>query len=155
MERLIIFLISMLPIVELRVAIPVGTAYGLAPVENFVLSCIGNMLPIPFILLFIRQILKWMNRSKIKLFRDVSGFIMRKAEKNTDKITKYATFGLFFFVAIPLPGTGAWTGALVAAVLNMKMKYAIISIVAGVLVAGVLVSCISYGALGFLSWMIA
>lgn len=155
MKRLIVFLISMLPIVELRGAIPFGVAYGFSPIENFILCCVGNMIPIPFILLFIRQILKWMNSSKIKFFRDVSGFVLKKADKNADKITKYATFGLFVFVAIPLPGTGAWTGALVAALLSMKMKYALISIAVGVLVAGILVSCISYGALSFLSWMIA
>ncbi|MBR6558913.1 MAG: small multi-drug export protein [Clostridia bacterium] len=144
----------MLPIIELRGAIPVGVAMELSMWINYLVCIVGNLIPVPFILILIRKILHYMHTCKVPLFRKVSDFIIRKAEKNKDKITKYATLGLFIFVALPLPGTGAWTGALVAAMLEMKFKNALISIILGVLTAGVVVTAISYGFLGFLSWLV-
>ena len=143
---LYVFFISMLPILELRASIPVGYAFGF--------PIILNMLPIPFILIFINKILHFMSHSKISFFNKTAGFVLKKADKNKDKITKYATWGLFLFVAIPLPGTGAWTGALVASLLDMKRSKALISIFAGVLAAATLVSLICYGFIDFLRFLI-
>ena len=130
----LVTLVSMVPIIELRGAIPIGVAWGLDTIPTYLVCVIGNMIPIPFILLFIRKILKWM--LKVPKLSPIAEWIHEKAAKNTAKVMKYATFGLFLFVAIPLPGTGAWTGALVAALLDMRMKYALPAIFFGVLTAG-------------------
>ncbi len=151
---LYVFFISMLPILELRASIPVGYTLGFPIFSNVIISVIGNMLPIPFILIFINKILHFMSNSRISFFNKTAGFVLKKADKNKDKITKYATWGLFLFVAIPLPGTGAWTGALVASLLNMKRSKALISIFAGVLAAATLVSLICYGFIDFLRFLI-
>lgn len=155
MKYLYVFLISMLPIVELRGAIPVGYAAGLELVPNYLLSIVGNLLPVPFILLFIPKLINAMAASKIKLFVKIAEFLIKKVQKNTEKITKYAVWGLFLFVAVPLPGTGAWTGALVAAMINMGFKKSMISVACGVLAAGVLVSAICYGAIDGLMWLVS
>ena len=155
MNKLIyVFLISMLPIIELRGAIPAGFALGLPAWQCFLASVVGNILPVPFILLFIRAVLKWMTRSNIAFFKKIACWIEEKAKKNAPKITKYATWGLLLFVAIPLPGTGAWTGALVAAMLEMDVKHALLSVFCGVLLAGCIVTAICSGVLGFLSFLL-
>lgn len=136
----------MLPIVELRGGIPIGAAMGLSPVPNFLAAIIGNLLPVPFILFFIRIILGWMQ--KTKWFAGIANWVIAKGEKHSDKVTRYATWGLFLFVAIPFPGTGAWTGALIASLIGMKKKYAFPSILLGVLTAGVIMSLASYGVVG-------
>lgn len=141
----------MVPLIELRGAIPIGAALGLPWLANFTLSIIGNMIPIPFILLFIRHILAWMKTTEH--FSKIALWLEEKAEKNKGKVMKYATFGLALFVGIPLPGTGAWTGALVAALMNMRMKYSLPSIFAGVVLAAFIMSGISYGFLSFLSFL--
>ncbi len=146
LDHLWVFFISMLPIVELRGAIPAGALLGLPLWSNYLVSVVGNFLPVPFILLFIRRILSWMKTTRH--FAKIALWLEEKAEKKTAKVMKYATFGLFLFVAIPLPGTGAWTGALVAALVNMRMKYAMPSILLGVLAAGVIMSLASYGVVG-------
>ena len=146
------FIISMIPLIELRLAIPIGQGMGLHPILCYIISVIGNMLPVPFILLFIRVVLNWMNN--VRFLSKIALWVEQKAEKHSGKVTKYATWGLLIFVAIPLPGTGAWTGALVAALLDMRMKKALPAIFGGVLIAGVLVSLISYGALGFLKFLL-
>ncbi|MBQ8747099.1 MAG: small multi-drug export protein [Clostridia bacterium] len=148
---LYVFFCSMVPLIELRGAIPIGAALGLPWLANFALSIIGNMIPIPFILLFIRHILAWMKTTKH--FSKIALWLEEKAEKNKGKVMKYATFGLALFVGIPLPGTGAWTGALVAALMNMRMKYSLPSIFAGVVLAAFIMSGISYGFLSFLSFL--
>lgn len=145
-----VFLISMVPIVELRGAIPVGAAAGNAWLANMLLCIAGNMLPVPFILLFIRHILTWMHKTPLA---PIANWVETKARKNTGKVTKYAAFGLFLFVAVPLPGTGAWTGSLVASMLDMRMKFALPSILAGVVVAAVIMSLASYGFVSFLSFL--
>ena len=134
----LIMMISMVPIIELRGAVPIGIAWGLETLPTYLICVIGNIIPVPFILLFIRAILKFMLR--VEKLAPIAEWIQRKADKHSGAITKYATFGLYLFVAIPLPGTGAWTGALVAALLNMKMKYAFISIALGVLSAGIIMT---------------
>lgn len=144
----------MVPIVELRGAIPVGYGMGLPFFVNYIICCIGNLIPVPFILLFIKWLLNFMSSSKIGFFNKTANFVLKKAEKNKGKITKYATWGLFLFVAIPLPGTGAWTGALVASLLDMKRSRAMLSITAGVIVAGLIMSLICYGFIDFLRFLI-
>ncbi|MBO5196074.1 MAG: small multi-drug export protein [Clostridia bacterium] len=142
----------MVPIIELRVAIPMGAALDIPFYINYIISVVGNMLPVPFILLFIRHILHWMK--KIPKLDKIAAWIENKAEKNKAKVLKYATFGLYIFVAIPLPGTGAWTGALVASMLDMRMKRSIPAILLGVMTAGVIMSLASYGAIGFLKFLL-
>ncbi len=139
------FFISMVPIIELRGAIPYATGMGLAPEIAIPVAMIGNLVPIPFIILFIKKIFAWMRKTSPKLNRIVDK-MEAKAEKNKAKVLRYAFWGLALFVAIPLPGTGAWTGALVAAMLDMPLKKAFPSVVIGVLGAGIVVAFVSYGA---------
>jgi len=146
------FFISIIPIIELRGAIPVGQAMGLNFFECFFFAVLGNMLPVPFILLFIRQILAWMKG--VKHLDKIALWLEKKAHKNAGKVTKYATWGLFLFVAVPLPGTGAWTGSLIAALLGMPMKKTLPSVCGGVIVAGLIVSGISFGFLSFLDFLL-
>ena len=133
-RELCVFFCSMLPIIECRGAVPLGWGLGMPWWQTAIFSIAGNLLPVPFILLFIRAVLKWMLR--VPKLAPIAEWIHEKAAKNSKKVMKYATFGLFLFVAIPIPGTGAWTGALVAALLDMRMKYALPSIFLGVLTAG-------------------
>ena len=134
----LVFLVSMVPIIELRGAVPIGIGWGLDPIPTYLVSIVGNILPVPFILLFIRAVLRFMHR--IKKLAPIAEWVERKADKHQEKVTKYATFGLFLFVAIPLPGTGAWTGALIAALINMRFGRAILSISLGVLTAGLIMT---------------
>ena len=140
-----VFLVSMLPILELRAAIPIGFALDMNIFECYLISVIGNLLPIPLILIFIKKILEYMSHSKIKLFNKVSNKLITKADKRSDSVNRYSLFGLFLFVAIPLPGTGAWTGALIASLLGMRFKKSFISIVCGVLCAGLIMTLATYG----------
>lgn len=144
-KRWCVFFCSMIPIIELRGAIPIGAAFGLPWWQTFLISVFGNMLPVPFILLFITAILRWMAGCRVKLFNKVAGWLLRKAEKNREKIEKYAFWGLALFVGVPLPGTGAWTGSLVAAVIDLKFWKALLSALIGVLAAGVIMTLVSYG----------
>ena len=138
-----VFLCAMIPIIELRGAIPLGAALNLHPLLNYILAITGNLLPVPFILLFIGKILDWMER--IPCFCGVVRWLRDKAEKGRGKVEKYAVIGLAVFVAIPFPGTGAWTGSLVAALMGMRFSKAMISAICGVLTAGIVVSLLSYG----------
>lgn len=146
-----VFFLSMLPVLELRAAIPIGATLGLEWVANYLICVIGNMIPVPIILLFVRHVLEWMK--KIPRLDKIALWVENKAQKNTPKVQKYASLGLLIFVALPLPGTGAWTGALVAAMLDMRMKYAIPSIFCGVLIAGLIMSLASYGLVSFLTFL--
>lgn len=146
-----VFFLSMVPVLELRAAIPIGATLGLEWVANYLICVIGNMIPVPIILLFVRHVLEWMK--KIPRLDKIALWVENKAQKNTPKVQKYASLGLLIFVALPLPGTGAWTGALVAATLDMRMKYAIPSIFCGVLIAGLIMSLASYGLVSFLTFL--
>ena len=166
-KEIYVFLISMLPIIELRGAVPVGAAIGLPFYLNYIVAVIGNVLPVPFILMFIPRILDLME--KVKLFRPVVKWVRQKAEKYKGKIitvkdescvecgedTETLNTGFFIalmmFVAIPLPGTGAWTGSLVAALFNLPKRSSMLAISLGVLICGVIMCLASYGVLGFLS----
>lgn len=143
-RELCVLFCSMLPIIELRGAIPLGAGLGLPIWQSFVLSVIGNLLPIPFILLLMNWVLRMMKR--VKGLRNIALWLEEKAEKNREKVQKYAFWGLVLFVAIPLPGTGAWTGSLVASVTGMRFWRSLLSVVIGVLIAGVIMTAVSYGA---------
>lgn len=153
-EELCVFFCSMLPIIELRGSIPMAFAFGLPWWQAFIISVVGNLLPVPFILLLINIVIKWMANSKIKFFNKIANFLLEKVEKNRERIEKYSFWGLCLFVAIPFPATGAWTGSLVAAVIGMKPLKAFLSAVIGVLIAGVVVTLIVYGGIGFLAWLV-
>ena len=149
-KELCVFFCSMIPIIELRGAIPMGAAFnatlgGMPFWLTYILSVAGNMLPIPFILLFIKKMIKWMSVSKIKFFNKVANFLLNKVEKKRDKIEKYSFWGVCLFVAVPLPVTGAWTGSLVAAMIDMKFWKALLSCLLGVMIAGVVMTVVSYG----------
>ncbi|MBR2489642.1 MAG: small multi-drug export protein [Clostridia bacterium] len=135
----------MVPIIELRGAIPIATGMGLSPWIAIPIAIVGNLIPVPFIIIFIKRIFAWMRKVSPKL-NGIVDKMEAKAEKNKEKVLKYAFWGLALFVAIPLPGTGAWTGALVAAMLDMPLKKAFPSVVIGVLGAGIIISFVSYGA---------
>lgn len=137
-------LFSMLPIVELRGGIPFGVGLGLEVWPAFLAAVVGNMVPVPFIIVFIRRIFKWM-RTHNRRLGELADRLERKAHLKGQKVTKYKYLGLFIFVAIPLPGTGAWTGALIAAFLDMRLRQAVPSIFGGVLVAGLLISALTFG----------
>ncbi len=215
-SELYVFLISILPIIELRGAIPVGAALGLEYYINYPLAIIGNMLPIPFILLFIPRFLDFLAR--FKTFRPIVKWLREKADKHSSKVlgkseekeavqndkpqseageqpvltectdaaaeestaatadinaetadapatevtaekkvrkmSRGIFLGLFLFVAIPLPGTGAWTGSLVAALFDLPKKWSLLAIFLGVLLSGVIMSLASYGVLGFLKFLL-
>ena len=146
------FLISMVPIIELRGAIPIGAAMGLPWYVNYIVCVIGNFLPVPFILLFIRAILNWMK--KVPKLARIALWLEARAAKKSDKVSKYAMWGLMLFVAIPAPGTGAWTGSLIAALMEMRLKHSLLSVFCGVVLAGAVITLISYGALGFLDFLL-
>lgn len=138
------FLMAMVPVVELRGAIPLGVGLGLNIVPAFLASVIGNMVPVPFIVVYIRRIFLWMRR-RLPRFNSVVDKLERKAHLKGQTVTKYRYLGLMILVAIPLPGTGAWTGALVAAFLDMRLKKALPAIFAGVVIAGLIVSAVTMG----------
>lgn len=149
-EELCVLFCSMIPIIELRGAIPMGFALGLPWWQSYLLSVVGNMLPVPFILLLIRAVIAWMAKSKVKFFNKISDFLLKRVEKRRDKIEKYSFWGVCLFVAVPLPVTGAWTGSLVAAMIDMKFWKALLSCLFGVMIAGVVMTVFSYGLLGLI-----
>lgn len=141
-KELVVFIISMIPILELRGSLIAAGFLKMRFFSTYILAVIGNMLPIPFILIFIDKIFMWLKKTPMK--RLVIKLENRAASKS-DIIEKYGKFGLFLFVAIPIPGTGAWTGSLAAVMLRMKFKDAILPIFLGVLTAGLVMSLISFG----------
>ena len=143
----IIFLISLLPILELRGGLIAAYALHVPLIPAMIVCYIGNMLPIPFILIFIKKIFEWMRKHNIlvKFVDWVEAHGQKKAEEMKQKQSKFEEWGLMAFVAIPLPGTGGWTGSLIAALLGMDTKKAFKVIAVGVAVAGIIVASLSYG----------
>ena len=135
-KELIVFLISILPILELRGGLLAASFLGVPAINAYIVSIIGNILPVPFILWFMSSILKWMRNSKH--FSKIAKWLDKKVNKNKDKIEKYGFWGLVLFVGIPLPGTGAWTGCLVASVLEMDRKKAFIATMIGIFIASII-----------------
>ena len=137
-------LMAMVPVIELRGAIPFGVAAGISVKQALVCAIIGNLIPIPFILLFLRRVFVWMRKISTGFENLVEKRELR-AKRKKGIVDKYEIIGLIILVAIPLPGTGAWTGALVATVLDIRMRRALPAITIGVIIAGILVSVITYG----------
>lgn len=148
---LVVLLISMVPLIELRGAIPVAVGMDLGLPEWLVLlvAIIGNIIPVPIIYLFARKVLEWGSKCKWKTFKEFCNFCLKKGEKAGDKLLAKAKGGvywaLFLFVAIPVPGTGAWTGTLAASILNLDFKKTILAIIAGVITAGLIMLAVSLG----------
>ena len=149
-KLLMTLLISMAPVVELRGAIPIATAHGLDPWVAIPVSIVGNLIPVPFIVIFIRKIFHWMQEMSPWLGSLVNRMETRAKAKSAT-VERYEFWGLLILVAIPLPGTGAWTGALVAAMMDMRLKRAFPPIALGVVAAGAIVAVVTYGAFGVLS----
>ncbi|MDO4812925.1 MAG: small multi-drug export protein [Eubacteriales bacterium] len=143
-KTLLTMLISMLPVVELRGGLPAGVAMGLPIPLAFSAALIGNMLPVPFVILFARPVFKWI-RAHIPALGNFVTKLEARAYAKGGQIKKYETWGLLILVALPLPGTGAWTGALIACVLNMRLKRAVPVIFLGVVIAGIIMTILTYG----------
>ena len=137
------FLISMVPVIELRGGLPFGVAQGLAPLYAALISIAGNLLPIPFLLKLVPKIFDFLRDKKYT--KKLIAWLEKKAEKNRKTIDKYGWLGLYILVAVPLPGTGAWTGALVSSCFKMKFWPSMAAIIVGVLTAGAIVLGITYG----------
>ncbi len=133
--------VAMVPVIELRGAIPIGTAMGLNYWVAFIAAVIGNMIPVPFIILFIRKIFSWLRKSKT--FGKLVDKLETRAHSKGEMVKKYEMLGLLILVAIPLPGTGAWTGSLVAALFDIRISKAIPIIGLGVIIAGILTTLIT------------
>lgn len=145
-KELTVFVISVMPVLELRGGLIAARLLEMDVLKAFFFCFVGNMLPIPFILLFIRKIFDWMR--KWKHFGKIILRLEKKAEKHRKTIEKYGVWGLLILVAVPLPGTGAWTGALVAALMDLRMRRALPVITIGVFIAGLIVGGISFGLFG-------
>ena len=156
-KYLIVFLVSMVPLVELRGGVPAGLSMGLDPVTVFIVCVIGNMLPVPFIFFFARKVLEW--GADKPLIGKFFTFCLEKGKKGGEKLQAKAGRGLFIalllFVGIPLPGTGAWTGTLAAAMLDMDFKKSVIAVMLGVMLAGVIMGLATAGVLGAAGAMFA
>lgn len=144
------FVMAMVPIIELRGAIPYGAGIAGLPIwQATLIAVLGNLLPIPFLVVFTRDIFSWMRKKSDKL-NNIVQMMERKADRNKDVVLRYEFWGLMILVAIPLPGTGAWTGALVAAMMDMQLKRAFPAIALGVVAAAFIVTWVTYGASTFL-----
>ncbi len=142
-KLLIIFIISMIPILELRGGLIAAAFLNVNPIISFLVCVLGNIIPIPFILWFITPLFKKLKSiSKINKYVDK---LEKKALKKKDKIEKYEFLGILLFVGIPLPGTGAWTGSLIAALLDMNKKKSLVAAILGVILAGIIMTFLSYG----------
>lgn len=148
--EIVSFIVSMLPILELRGGLIAAKLMNVDFLKAFVICYIGNMLPIPFILLFIRKIFNLMK--KIPKIEEIISKLEARSLRKADNVKKYRLLGLLLFVGIPLPGTGAWTGALIADLLDIRIKHSLPVIAAGVFIAGVIISILSYGLLGLIGF---
>lgn len=141
-KELIVFIVSMIPILELRGSILAAGFLKMEFLSTFIIAVLGNMLPIPFILLFIDKIFAWLKKTRL---RNVVEKLEARAMAHSGQIKKYGRWGLLIFVGIPLPGTGAWTGALIASMLRMKKRESLPFIFLGVILAGLIMSLLSFG----------
>ncbi len=141
--QLIPFIVSLFPVLELRGGMIAARILEIDFIQAFIICYLGNMIPIPFILLFIRKIFKLMR--KVRFLGKIVDKLEARADKKKGTIEKYKEWGLLIFVAIPLPGTGGWTGALIAALMDLRMKKCLPIIALGVFIAGLIMSLITYG----------
>lgn len=144
-KEIVVFIISLMPILELRGGLIAAALLNMNPVESYIISIIGNILPVPFILWLINSILVWMRKQK--RLSKIAAWIDKKLEKHKGQIEKYGYLGLILFVGIPLPGTGAWTGCLVAAGLEMDRKKSFIATLIGIIMASIIMMFLSFGIL--------
>lgn len=144
------FVIALMPVIEIRGAIPAGIAMGLHPAAAFVVGALGNLAPVPILILAVRHVLNFMDQHNI--LRPLTDFLFHKARSKSDLISKYGFWGLWILVAIPLPGTGAWTGALVASLLDIRLSKSIPAILLGILSAGAIVMMVTYGVISAASF---
>lgn len=144
-----VFITAMVPLIEARGSIILGYSFGMPWVETFLISAAGNFLPIPFILLFIRKIIECFKT--IPALRKLAEKIEMKAVRNATKVRKGSLIALCIFVGIPLPGTGAWTGALIADLLDLRFKHSLIALFIGIMIACFIMCGLTYGFLGFLN----
>jgi len=142
-KELIVFIISLMPIVELRGGLIAASLLGLPPLKSYIIAVIANLIPVPFILWLINYVLDFMRKSK--RFKKVAKWLDEKVDKHKTQIEKYGFWGMVLFVGTPLPGTGAWTGCLIAAVLNMDRKKALLAAIIGVLIASIIMMLFSFG----------
>ncbi|MBP5281831.1 MAG: small multi-drug export protein [Lachnospiraceae bacterium] len=152
LHYLIVFFVSMVPLIELRIAVPMALTFGLPVIPSYIVCIIGNMLPVPVIFFFARKVLEWGKDKPVigKFFT----FCLKKGHQGGAKLQEKAGGGLyialFLFVGIPLPGTGAWTGTLAASLLDMDFKKSIVAVMSGVVLAGIIMGIVAAGALSFL-----
>ena len=144
-KEILVFIISLLPILELRGGLLAASLLGLDAFPSYIITIVGNLIPVPFILWFMNRILKWMRNSKH--FSKFANWLDKKVEKHKSSIEKYGFWGLVLFVGIPLPGTGAWTGSLIASVLEMDRKKSFLAVILGVIMASIIMMLISFGLL--------
>ncbi|MBU5293064.1 COG2426 family protein [Anaerosalibacter bizertensis] len=142
-DEIIVMFVAAMPLVELRGAIPLGISMGFTPLESTVLSIIGNIIPVPFLLRLLEPIMDYLEKTTLfsKLVKKVK---KRTLKKSRDKIKKYSLLGLFILVAVPIPTTGAWTGCIAATLLKLDPRKALVSIVSGIIAAGIIVFSLSY-----------
>lgn len=140
-NELAVLLLSATPVIELRGSIPMGIGMGMDWKAVFILSIIGNLIPVPFIIIFMRPIFSILRERT--LFKKAIHYLEERTKRKSEAVMKYSALGLFLLVFIPLPGTGAWTGSMVAAILDMRFKYALPSIILGVIGAGIIVTMVS------------
>ncbi len=151
-KYLIVFFVSMVPLIELRGAIPYAVAYNLPLLQSYIIAIIGNMLPVPIIFFFARKVLEWGKDVSFKPFAKFCRFCIEKGEKGKRALLSKSKNGiyvaLFLFVGIPLPGTGAWTGTLAASFLDLDFKKSVIAVMCGVVLAGLIMGLLSSGVFG-------
>lgn len=143
-KYILVFLISMVPVIELRGAIPYAVGFGLPLLPSYIVAIVGNMLPVPLIFFFARKVLEWGCRCKVRFINRFCGWCMEKGHKGGEKLSGKTGVGVYvalmLFVGIPLPGTGAWTGTLAASILDLDFKKSVIAVTLGVLLAGLIMS---------------
>ena len=144
-KEILVFIISLFPILELRGGLIAAALLGLSPLKSYIICIVGNILPVPFILLLINKILEWMRNSKH--CKKIANWLDKKVEKHKGQIEKYGYLGIILFVGIPLPGTGAWTGSLIASVLEMDKKRTFFAVCLGVIMASIIMMILSFGIL--------
>ena len=151
-KYLIVFFVSMVPLIELRGAIPYAVAFNLPLLPSYIIAIVGNMLPVPVIFFFARRVLEWGKDVGFTPFAKFCRFCIEKGEKGKKKLLATSKNGiyiaLFLFVGIPLPGTGAWTGTLAASFLDLDFKKSVLAVICGVILAGIIMGLLSSGVLG-------
>lgn len=156
-KYLIVFFVSMVPLIELRGAIPYAVAFNLPLLQSYIIAIVGNMLPVPVIFFFARKVLEWGKDVSFKPFAKFCRFCIEKGEKGKQALLSKSKNGiyvaLFLFVGIPLPGTGAWTGTLAASFLDLDFKKSVLAVMCGVVLAGIIMGLLSSGVLGAINFV--